>query len=159
VFQRGGRRPIRREVDHAPLTHAEDAVQATTHEQGQVGKGAERPVADQDVAGAQLRVQVSDAGHPMGPQGRDQKVLEQARPGVEQCQHAGDGKATPCGLVGGRTEGPLQVRRVGHAGAGAVDEPGAVTVPQSDRISQAPAGLDQAPQECLEDGQGQRERA
>ena len=93
VFQRGWLGPPGREVDDPPLAHAEDAVEPAADEQGQVGERAERPVPDQDVAGAQFRVQQGDARHLVRPERRGEEVLEQAGAGVEQGQHPGDREA------------------------------------------------------------------
>jgi hypothetical protein len=60
-------RAIGGEVDDPPLAHAEDAVEAAADEQGEVGERAERPVPDQDVARAEVRMDAADGRHLVGP--------------------------------------------------------------------------------------------
>ncbi len=88
----------------------------------------------------------------MRAQGSDQELLEQAGAGVEQGQDACDRKTAADGLVGRLAEGTLQAWCIGHADAGAIDEPGAVTVPKSDDVGQGLARLDEASEQGLEDG-------
>ena len=93
-----------REVDKLLLMDAEDRAHAAAEQQSQVGERAEPPVADQDIAGFQRRMDAVDLGHVVRPQrGRDD-VQQQAGPGVEQCQDLGDGEAAAGRLVAGLAE-------------------------------------------------------
>jgi len=75
------------------------------------------------------RVQQSAPRHLVRSQRRGDEVLEYPGPGAERGQQPDTGKPAPFGLVGRPAEGPLQLRGVGQAHAGAVDQPGAVAMP------------------------------
>jgi hypothetical protein len=133
-------------------------VEPAADEDSHLGEG-EDPVPDQDVAGTEFRVQGGESRHLVRAQWCGQHMLEQPGPGVEAGQYVGDREAAPLGLVGRLAEGPVQVRDVGHAYAGAVDQPGAVAVPQPDGVGQGLAGPDEPAEQRLEHREGSRDRA
>src|SRR6516162_11854479 len=65
----------------------------------------------------------------MRTQGSSQRVADIARLPLARQQQVGRGEATPRGLVAGLSKGLLQIRRVGHGKARAVDEVNLMAAP------------------------------
>lgn len=106
--------PIRREIDDVTLVDPKHRVNATHVEQRQMSEGAEATVGDQDISRLQGGMDVLDARHLMGAQGRGHDFEEQAGARVEQGQDPGDGEAASGGLDARLTEARLQFGGVGH---------------------------------------------
>jgi hypothetical protein len=89
-------------------------------------------------------VEEGDASHLVRAERRDQERREHPGVGVELGQQPSDGEAAAFGQAAGLTEGPPQGSGIGHADAGALDEPGAVAAPGADEVGQGLRGFDHA---------------
>ena len=74
---------------------------------------------------------------------------------MEEREYVGHRKATALALVAGLAEVVLQLGRVGHRKARAVEQPGAVAAPAAGGLLLAEEGIDDALEEPLEEGQRQ----
>jgi hypothetical protein len=94
-----------------------------------VGVAAEGPVADQDVAGPQRRVQGGGVGRVVAAQRQGQGPPQQAGRVVEEGHQVGRREAAAGRLAAGLAEMPLQLRRIRHREPRAVEEEQAVAFP------------------------------
>ena len=122
---------MRAEVDDLPLVQAEAGHHAARLEHGQVEEGAEPPVADQQVALLEVRVQLPDLGLLVGVEREGEHLHDHAGEGVEEAKRLGDGEPASGLLAGRLPEGFLKFRRVGGDGAGAVDQERAQPAPRT----------------------------
>lgn len=120
-----------------------------------MGERAEGAVADQDVAGTQVGVHGAGPRQVVGPARRGRDLDQEPAGRVKQGQQVHHREAAPRLLAGGLPVGFLQGRRIGHRRAGAVDQEGAMAVPEFlARRGRGPAVLEQQQQAA---GQGQGE--
>ena len=105
-------------------------MQLRPQQQGQMSVGAERVVADQHVAIAQVRVHLHRLTHVAGAQRRGPDVQQQSGLSVEQHEQMRYRKTATGGLSTGLAERLLQLWRVGHRERRAVHVKHPVPVPQ-----------------------------
>jgi hypothetical protein len=122
-------RPVGCEVDDTQVMAGDDRVQFLLQDQGDVRVAAEAVVADQHVAGVEVREVLRRLGGVAGAHRRGERVEQQAGGRVEQHQQVRDRKAAAGRLAGRRAERLAQLGRVGHRERRAVDVERAVAVP------------------------------
>jgi hypothetical protein len=109
---------------------AKQAVTPALTARRQMDERAERAITDEHGVVRQIRMHQGDVRHVMRPQGSGQHFADIARPPLARQQQVRRGEATTCGLSAGLSKGFLQVRRVGHGKARAIDDVDLVAVPE-----------------------------
>lgn len=87
-----------------------------------MGIGAERPVADEQVAFVHRRVELGGVGQVVGVPPAGDQVQQQARGRVEQPERMHHREAHPRKTSSRLSEGPLELRGVGHGDPAAINQ-------------------------------------
>jgi hypothetical protein len=120
-----------------------------------VGIRAEAAVAQQHIAGGQLRVGGRQLARLVGPQRGGGDPQEHPGREIEDRQELGQGEAAPRALGRGLAEVAPQLGDVGHREAGPVDDPDPMTAPAAGRLGGASQARRGGLQEALPKRQGQ----
>lgn len=125
-------------------------------QQGEMGERAQTAIPQEHIAGLQLWMQDGHLRHVVRPQGSGQRLQQKAGAGVEQDQQMRHRKAAARLLHAGLAKLGLQLRRVRHGEAGAIDEKDAMAEPAAIlRLHDRLQGLRDVLQQPLEDRQRQ----